>query len=381
MWRILVFLLPVLALPAPASGSTADLVQFLDEQLTQIRETIKRRDTAPVDPGIFETSASKFQEDLNVLLDEALSIIAPETHRRWSEVISEISDAISEAEKYRDDLKLERFSAKRSKGVGMLDRLMGRDHESGSVEDLDARLIEAEATVEQLKIDRESAEISFAAEIRELHGIDLSSEQAKALLYSINGSLIVEARAVLQALAEVERQMVEVMRENTSPEARAIYTGIASLTRLIHVRMLQRHLDSYNGKWLPKLSDIRRKTEFLLAETRRRSENATDHSAQETFGNNIVVQERIVSVIHEYEAMLKRRRELTAYGLEKAEQRARAAENTLRTLESAAAVFYVFQEADSEFQAIFDIELPIFENLDPKEVKEFLDISKSLETS
>ena len=378
MWRILAFLFFTLVLPATASGSTAKLIHFLNGELKEIRQTIEQRDSAPLDPGLFETGAPKYQEDLNALLDEALSIVVPNTHRRWSEVISKVEDSISEAEDYRDELKLKRFGAEKSKGVGMLDRLMGRDHEQGSIEDLNIRLNEVEATIEQLKKDRESAEFDFASDMRELHGIDLSTGQAKALLYSVNGSLIVEAKAVLQALAEVERQMAEVLRENNSPDARSTYTGIASITRLIHVRMLQRHLDAYNGRWLPKLSNLRAVTEALLADTRRKAAKSTDGNAIATFKNNIIVQERIIDVIRRYEGILKKRRGLTERARKRAEERARAAVNTLKTLETAAAVSYVFQESDSEFKAIFDIELPMFENLDPEEVEEFLDISRSL---
>ena len=255
---------------------------------------------------------------------------------------------------------------------------MGRDHERGIIEDLNARLPEAEATVEQLKIDREVAEINFADEMRTRHGINLGVGEARALLYSVNGSLIVEASTVLQALAEIERQMAELTREDISAEARSTYTGIASITRLIHVRMLQRHLDAYNGTWLPKLSDMRGETEALLADTRWRARNATDANAKATFENNMTVQERIIRVIRQYEAMLKRRRELTENALESAEQQATAAVNTLKTLESASAISYVIQEADSEFESLMSIELPTFEDLKPEEFEELLDISRSL---
>ena len=374
MWRIAFFLS---MLGAPAAASTADLISFLSEELSDIRETIEQRDVAPVDPGIFETGASEFQDDLNILLDKALSIIGPDTHSRWSEAISEIEGAILEAENYRDELRLERFGAETSTGVGMLDKLMGRDHERGSIEDLDARLNEAEATIEKLKVDRESAEIQFANEMRERHNIDLSASQARALLYSVNGPLIVEASVVLQALAEIERQMVEIIRDNSSVDARSTYTGIASLTRLIHVRMLQRHLDTYNGAWLPKLSNMRSDTEALLAETRWKARNATDEYAKATFENNVIIQNRIVDVIKKYETRLKGRRQLIEDKLENAEQRAAAAVNTLKTLESASAVFDTLQEAESEFNAT-QIELPDFEDLDADEVEHFLDISRSL---
>ena len=168
------------------------------------------------------------------------------------------------------------------------------------------------------------------------------------------------------------------MREDIGSDARRTYIGVASATRLIHARLLQRHLAAYDGDWLPRLEEMRAEAEALLARTRRDAEKASHGNVRQTYENNMVIQARILDVIDRYEAMLERRRGLTSDALELARERGDAAVNTLITLETAASLSSVISEATSQYDDVMSVNLPELEQLDPEEFEEMLDISRRL---
>lgn len=359
-----------------------ELIEFLQKELSDIREEVVARDLAPVDGGFFESDKGDYQANIDAILDKAIRLVVPKSYEAWAdqirEQIREIDAAATDAQNERADLLIQRMRAETSEGVGMVGKILGREYERGSVEDIDLKLAEIDAAIDRLVADRELVIIKFAGEMRELHGVDLTDAQAKAILYSVNGSLMVESTVVLRALGDVERRLSEVMKENIGSDARRTYIGVASATRLIHARLLQRHLAAYNGDWLPRLYEMRTETRALLARTRRDAQTASQDTVQQTYENNIVIQERILDVIDRYESMLQRRRGLTAEALELAEERANAAVNTLITLETAASLSSVIAEATSQYEDVMSVDLPELEQLDPDEFEEMLDISRRL---
>lgn len=361
-----------------AHASPAELIALLDAQLEDIRDAIRDREAAPLDPGILQRSRDAFQNDINETLDEALALVAPNAHARWSEKLLELEVAQGEALERRGKLMLDRMVAVPSRRPSRVDQLLGLEHERGSIEHVDLMLRELDGEINNLEAARDAAVQAFADEMSDRHGIILSVPQARALLYSVNGELMIEASVVLGVLIDVEKRLGTVMKENIGAEAMRTYAGIASLTRLLHARMLERHLAAYDGEWLPKLQEIRDSNTALMRKTESAVNQTTDQSALRDLRNNIELQERILVVIGRYERMLKDRRSITADELATAVQRADAAVNTLMTLENAAALSSMMIEADRDFGALMSVEMPELERLNPEEFEEFLDISRQL---
>ncbi|TCO71636.1 hypothetical protein [Rhodovulum euryhalinum] len=368
--------LAVLVQPAFADGS--DLVEFLSQELDDIRRGIEAREAAPESPGVFERGKDGFEADIDRLLDEGLDIVAPETFRTWARRLDRIDGATAEAETRQADLMLERTDARTSQGVGMVDRLLGREHAAGSAEDIDRKLAETATALDQLKADREAVVAGLVADMDRLHGITLTPNEARALLYSVNGALLVDATLVMRALEGIERKLAEVMGQQIGPDARRTYAGIASVTRLLQARMLERHLAAYDKDWLPELQAMRTETEALLAQTRENASTASQEGVRATYAANMMVQEQILHVIDRYEAMLERQRDATRDALGLAEERAGAAVNTLLTLETAANLATVISDATAGYEALMEIDLPELETLDLEEFEQMLDISRRL---
>ncbi|EEB85125.1 hypothetical protein [Roseobacter sp. GAI101] len=378
MFKQIAFTLTLALTAVTASADEGELIEYLQEELSDIREHVEARDAAPVEGGYFKNDRSDYQSDIDAVLDKALRLVVPKTFDTWAEQIRDIDSAVTEAETERAELFLQRMRASTSEGVSMVGKILGREHQRGSLEDIDQKLAELDAALAQLGEDRELAAMEFAREMRNLHSVDLTSAQAKAILYSVNGGLMVESTVVLRALGVVERQLSDVMREDIGSDARRTYIGVASATRLIHARLLQRHLAAYDGDWLPRLEEMRAEAEALLSRTRRDAEKASHGNVRQTYENNMVIQARILDVIDRYEAMLERRRGLTSDALELARERGDAAVNTLITLETAASLSSVISEATSQYDDVMSVNLPELEQLDPEEFEEMLDISRRL---
>ena len=368
----------IVLLATPAISDTSDLIDFLKDELSNIREEIVARDAAPNESGYLRSGKADYQEDIDAILDEALGLIVPETFDTWVAQLNKIREATDEARSLRAELLEDRITARTSDGVGMVGKLLGREYKSGSLEDINQKLNEIDATLEQLGQDQEMVIIGFADDMRQLHNVTLTNAQSKAILHSVNGGLMVETAVVLNSIGDVERRLAEVMKEQIGPDARRKYIGVASATRLIHVRMLQRHLAAYDEKWLPGLAAIRTKAQNLLGQTRGQASQARQERVKETYANNIELQERTLNVIDRYEAMLKRRQQKTAKALVLAEERANAAVNTLMTFETAASVASIMTEATNDYDTLMAVDLPELEQLDPKEFETMLDISRQL---
>lgn len=364
-----------------AAGSSADsgaLIDFLRNELRGVREDIEAQQTAPDKGGMLSKGKDDYQEEIDQILDEAIAIVTPDSFPEWLDALTTVEDAISEAEAERADLLVKRLHARASDGVGMLDSLLGRDFERDSVEDIDARVASFDLTLETLREDRDTVIGGFADQLRADTGVSLSDEQAKIILYSVNGSQIVEARAVLMALVKVEADLADILATPVGASAQETYLGVASLTRLMQVRLLQRHLVRYDEEWLPQLAEMKQQAQALVVQSRRGLENATQDSVRSTYQANIRIQEMILGVIDRYATMLTGRKDATVAAISLAEERADAAINTLMTLDAASGLSNLIDLSTREFESLTSLELHEFQDLDPEQFEEMLDITRRL---
>ena len=370
-----------LLLPAAASADTAsdaaDLIPYLVDELDDVRGAIEGRAEGG-EGGWFTDGAADYQADLDHLLDRALDLIVPEAHALWTEEARRIDEALEEAEALQAELTIERQTARRSEGARMVDRLLGREHPPGTIEGLETRLAEAEDAVRTLKAEREAAAAGLAADLRAEHGIELTPDQARAALLSVHGGLMIESAVVVRVLAAVEAQLGGALKVKFEGETGRRYLGAASITRLVHARMLARHLAAYDDEWLPRLGEMRAETSTLLAETQELRRSAKSEAARAAYERNAATQERILGVVDQYEALLRNRRATTETALRQATERADVAINTLETLDAATDISGLSDQAWSEFEAVSEIDVPELLVLEGEDFDQFLDISRQL---
>jgi len=364
----------------PASGGGSELIDYLKQDLSEIRENIDARDEAPEEVGYlsFRNNRESYQKKIDKMLDKALQAIFPETFKTWLRKIERIQNKIKKAESRRADLMIKRNGADRSEDTSMVENILGREYQRGSIEDIDQRIKEIDVEISQYKENQESIVDEFAEEIKVVHGIILNRSDAKKILYSVNGEIIVESIVVLSTLADIERQLANVIRGNVGADTKRTYAGIASIARLIHLRMLQNHLAAYDGDWLPRLSDRRSEITALLNQTKFKESQANDDNIRKSYANNAKIQEGIVRVIDRYGKMLRNRRQKILEKLPHAEAMADVAINTLITLDAAVGLSFIISESTGDYDDVMSIDLPELEMLNAEEIDRMLDISREL---
>jgi len=260
----------------------------------------------------------------------------------------------------------------------MVENILGREYQRGSIEDIDQRIKEIDVEMSQYKENQESIVDEFAEEIKVVHGIILNRSDAKKIPYSVNGEIIVESIVVLSTLADIERQLANVIRGNVGADTKRTYAGIASIARLIHLRMLQNHLAAYDGDWLPRLSDRRSEITALLNQTKFKESQANDDNIRKSYANNAKIQEGIVRVIDRYGKMLRNCRQKILEKLPHAEAMADVAINTLITLDAAVGLSFIISQSTGDYDDVMSIDLPELEMLNAEEIDRMLDISREL---
>jgi hypothetical protein len=209
------------------------------------------------------------------------------------------------------------------------------------------------------------------------YGVEITPEEAEARSYQVNGVTIVESAVAFEVVRKIEERLREIRAVTDDDAVLRRYYAVAAVTRLLIQRLYERHLESYEADWLPRLAEIEGRNDALMAETEARSGRRTPSAAG--LRGEPEVQRQVAEVIDAYRLMLEQRRDLTEQGLEVARADAAVALNTLKTLEAAVSLQSTMLWADSEFEALRGIEPPELIPLDDEEMfQRFLDVSREL---
>ena len=155
---------------------------------------------------------------------------------------------------------------------------------------------------------------------------------------------------------------------------------MAAITRLIIVRMHERHLGSYDQVWLPRLDALAADNRALIEETTRLRDAATGEGRRDAYEANLDVQGQIADAMTRCRAVLMERSDRTEDSLTTAREDAEVAVNTLKTLKSAVQLSGLMTQRLEEFTRLMSVDAPTLLPLDDEAMFErFLDISRQIE--
>jgi len=367
MLRLLAFLALIVAptvVIAQKDTVASDLIDHLLENFDEFQIGLDKLKKAEKEEDSFlktltRRDAESYEERINGLLDDALDVIATNLHERWLDEIDHIERDLAEMLDLREELIEARGNATAGQELRILDKILGRKHVPGSLEDIQARLAEVNTEIDANKGRRVRAVSGFVAELRSEYDIELDDDEAGAVLFGVNGALIVESAVVLNVLTEVDRQLQGRIASGISSETARSYHGIAAVTRLIHLRMLVLHEADYEGKWFPGLDQIEKKAIGLLFEARRQLENpALQDSSRFGYESNIRTHEHIIAIVGAYRDWLEKWRDQVRGDRELAEERAGVAINTLYTLNFLTDFQSLLVGHFGDFQTLGSIDIP-----------------------
>jgi len=370
---------------AQRDTAASDLIEHLLDNFDNFQNDLAElKDAEKEEDSLWKTltwsDAKTYEENLNKLLDDALDLIATDLHERWIEEIDRIERDLIKARDLREELIDARGNASSGQELRLQDKILGREHVPGSLEDIRARLAEVESDIDTNDERRARAVSDFANELRSDYGIELNDNEAAAVLFGVNGELIVESAVVLNVMVEIEHQLQAKYDSDISQETARNYYGIAAVTRMIHFRMLTRHVEDYESKWFRGLDQINEEATELLLEARRQLDNPElQNSNRLIYENNKRTNERIIDIIEVYRVWLEKWRDRARDDQKLAEESYNAAKHTLFTLGLLNELQGLSFDFYGDFQALDSIDMPELIPLDDKELfEDFLDISRQL---
>lgn len=359
-----------------------DFVQHLQEELPSIREIIGEMDAAPLS-SFFSRDKESYEAELNDYLDDALSLLLPEMYGNIRQELQDIDTRIEDLRKEKSAMEAERaFRGAENEGTSEVESAV----RSVLGDDVGKFLFgdDLESEIHEFEKQRDQLIEYFRDQMHTQFGLTLTYRQCESLLYQVNGGDLIEAIAVARVLTDVEahiRDIIATQSENFSKEVRRQYYGLALVVRLIIERLTERHLDNYDEKYLPALTELQQENERLRDDTVSILEEVTGHDTnrESVMQQNISSLDMARRAIDYYREMLKERREKVSRMLAEARQEALVARSTLMTLEHVMNVGHVASKAFEEFSSLSQLSAPDLLALDDQQLyAEFLDISRSL---
>ena len=381
-------LLAGLSIPFAASSEggilnsrATELIRHLQDDLPSIRETIRKLDKAPESGTFVIWDKDSYQDDLNGHLDDALTILLPESYRKTRETLQAIDESLEELRTEESKLEAE----KALEAIRPTDEpgVVGRVVDWLTEEDIDDRIRDLRAKTAEQERKRERLLEDFRELVREEFGLELERSHIEALLYQVNGADLVDGIVVARVLTRVEAHIRDIIVEATgvaAPAVRLQYYGFALVVRLIVERLHARHLENYDTVYLTALDELERENQEALRENESTlAKVKADEQRRVTVEANIRLLGMARRAIVVYRELLERHRGKTDRMLREAHKDALVARGTLRTLEMVMNVEHVASKALAEFAALSEVSSPDLLPLDDQELYgQFLDISKIL---
>lgn len=363
------------------NSQVTQLIRHFQDELPSIQETIQKMDEAPESGTFVIWDKESYQDDLNGHLDDALSILLPDTYRNTRETLQEIDDSLAQLREEVSKLEAERAleALRPSDTAGIVGRVVNWITD----EDIEDQIRDLQAKTAEQERKRDELFEGFRELVREEFGLELERSNIEALLYQVNGADLVDGIVVAEILTRVEAHIRNIMAEATgvaAPEVRLQYYGFALIVRLVVERLHARHLENYDTLYLIALDELERENQETLRENESTlAEVKADEHRRMTVETNLRVLGMVKRAIVVYRELLEKHRKKTAYMLREAHKDALVARGTLRTLEVVMNVEHVASKALAEFAALSEVSSPDLLPLDDQELySQFLDISKKL---
>lgn len=331
----------------------------IEDSLDDIRNLLNEIDKADANGGLFTKGKADYQAKLDNELDGLLDALTGAQYGQSKQKLSEIDSEISVAEANIDRLKSDLRLAPVGDGEASLtDRLMMRKVATGSENALKAEIQVSEDSLEKSRQNRTVIIDNFIVAMDRKFNFRLTTDQAIALLYQVNGQSIVQSKIIFEILTTLEQYLAEGLDSQSSPAAIQRYYSVSAVARLMLVRMYEQHLQEYDERWLPRLKEIEAENDRLMATTSLSAKQASTSSQKEQFKNNLRIQSRTKEAIQVYHDRLESRRENSLRGLKLARGEADVAINTLKTLDGVFALSSEMLSNDSEYEALMSLNTP-----------------------
>ena len=348
---------------APARGQEViEQWDRLHSELEKALELINEQRKAPDSSWIpFKTDKASIEDDIEGLLDEAISVLNVSDLSRIKAQIREAQTQIRKFRKQISRLQTQKLMAPEEVADWKVWKKDVSDYET-RIADYRKAIADNEARIEALKAE-------FIEKVATT-GVKLDSDQIDTLIYSITGDDDVEMISVfnnVKLLTTKLKDLTRDSRENIETARRYYGMHVVLLKTLLYLQGT--YIARIDSDYLPALqaieadnAELMKKTEALLADSEPR------HRGQ--YEANLAAQALTDKTVKLYMRYLAANRKRVTASRSQIEREYEIAENTYHTVSTAYALIEVMRNADQFFDSLSALQVPDLLTFDNREMKE-----------
>ena len=331
----------------------------LEGAISEIRALLDEMENSDPDGGWITNGKADYQAKLNTELAALLDIFSGSEYEETRSELTKFDLVIRSGQDQMERLKTDLRLAPIGNGqLSLVDRALMRDAASGSENAIKADIAATQGRIDIARTARTEIIAKFIDVMAVRFNFILSEDQAKALLYQVNGFSIVQSKIIFETVVALENHLRASLDNNSGASAVQRYYSVAAVSRLMLVRMYQIHREQYKERWLPGLAKIEAQNEDLMTSTRISISEAKTQSQRAQLENNLKIQEKTSGAILVYQNLLEKRLQNTLRGLEMSEREAAVAINTLKTLEGVFGLSAEMLNNTSEYETLMLLNSP-----------------------
>ena len=342
--------------------------------LPRFRDALKlkdKQDKLP-DSSLFHEDKESNREDINELLDEAVSILVISDTQTYRRKIESLQKEIADSEKKITEYEEKRISAPSDQPAWKAWGNSKQDYEN-KIEDQRERIAKYESEIEKVKD-------SLREELREL-GLDVNSEQVDFLLSTIVGDNVIQVIVAFENVKRLTTQLEQLMvQSGENIESARRYYGMYTVLLEILDRMYHQIISDIDRKYIPQITGgkneegkrvegIIPRTEKLTQKTNQLIQKSPSARNREVLSANIRAQNLTLEAAQLYRTYLEKQRVDLVTAKKKLAPDLAAAQNTYETVKVSSELIAMMKSGQNLFDTLKSLQVPelrVFENLEMK---------------
>lgn len=298
------------------------------------------------------------REDINELLDEAISILELSNARHIRQELDALEKQILQAKERIATYYQEQVSAPI------------KSNWKTTADDYGQKIQGEKQLIETYQQEIEQKKQQFLNGLNEL-GLQVNREQLDLLLTSVVGNDIIKNIIVYSNVRLVSQQLMELTRKSGEDlNISKRYYGMYTILLKILLHMQNSFIAKINQAYLPRIAQIKNETLKLMANSKNLLEQETDDNRRKHLKANLEAQELTLKTADLYQQHLNEQGQKMMVMRDKTQTDLHVALNTYDTVKVSGELVNLLRSSSKSFDDVLNIQVPdllVFQNLQMKE--------------
>ncbi|MCK5716508.1 MAG: hypothetical protein KAH77_03385 [Thiomargarita sp.] len=307
------------------------------------------------------------QEDIDELLDEAVSILSMSHSDQTRQEIRDIEAEIRAFKKTIAEYHQAKVTAPTSSAWVK------------TVQDYEDKIVALNKRIEQKNKKIIELKERFAQELAQ-KGLFISSEQLEVLLSSVVGDDIIQSSVVYDNVKQISQQLMELtISTGEDIEISQRYYGMYTVLLKTLIHMQKTFIGNIDTKYLPRIDKIAVEVQNLKKDTIYFLRRERDNNSHQHLKANLDAQKLTLQTATLYKRHLLGQRGKMVKAMEKTDSDLQIAQNTYKTVRLSGELVNLLRTSQKSFELLLNIQVPellLFENKQMKQ--EFAILTKKL---